>query len=155
MQRTRGIVVGALVGVAAIGAVALASRRLDAHAAARAEAYDESLAASKRALVASVPDRAPVASSPVCVRGAEGLAVATAAALATDVRKPDGRLDPAALATLSRASFAAARDREDRTRAPALPQRMGVVDGAAVAMGAERCAGKPAFAAAAVTVPAR
>lgn len=152
MQRTRGFVVGALIGVAAFGAVAAASWQVDAHA--RAEGYDQALAASRRTLVDQAPDRAAVATTPVCVRGAEGLAVATAAARAKDVRNADGRLDPAALAALSRASFAAARDREDRTRAPALPQRMGLVDGAAVAMGAERCAGKPAFAAA-VTTPAR
>ncbi len=152
MQRTRGIVVGALVGVAALGAVALASRQLAAHAGARTAAYDQALAASRRAIVAgaSAPDlTAPTAA--VCVRGAEGLAVATAAALELRVRTPDGRLDPVALAALARVSFAVARDREDRTRAPALPQRMGQVEGAAIAMGAERCAGKPAFAAARVT----
>jgi hypothetical protein len=151
MQRTRGIVVGAVVAIAATGAVAIASLQLEAHTGARQRAYAAALTDGRTAAAAPVEAAAPPITTPVCVRGAEGLAAATAAALARPVRSPDGRLDVAALAALGRASFAVARAREDRTRAPALPQRMGVVDGAAVAPGAETCAGAPAFAAAMIT----
>jgi hypothetical protein len=152
MRRTSGAWIGAIVAVAAGGVVASGATRLGAQRAGAQAAYAAALHDVRREAGRTDVTEGAATGEVVCVRGPEGVAAAAARALGTDVRGSDGSLDAAALAIVSRAAFAAARDREDATGAPALPQRMGVVDGASVAM-RETCAGEPAWASARVTAP--
>jgi hypothetical protein len=150
MRRTSGALIGAAVALAAGGVVAFGSTRMAARRAGAQATYDEALHGVRRE--AARPDGvgAPAgAMTELCVRGPEGLAAAATRTLGATVRTPDGALDGATLARVSRVAFAAARDREDAIGAPALPQRMGFVDGAAAAP-RETCAGQPAWARASV-----
>jgi hypothetical protein len=149
MRRTSGALIGAAIAVAAGGLVAFGSTQLAAHRASEQTTYGAALHGVRREAAQALPIRATPVSADLCVRGPEGLAVAAARALGASVRASDGSLDGAALALVSRAAFAAARDREDATGAPALPQRMGLVDGAPLAPH-QTCAGELAWARASV-----
>jgi hypothetical protein len=130
MRRTSGTLFGAAVAIAAGGVVAFGATRLHAQRTRAQDAYGAALHDVRREAARVDVAAAPADGAALCVRGPEGLAVAAARALGASVRTPDGRLDAAALATVSRAAFAAARDREDAIGAPAVPQRMGLGVGA-------------------------
>jgi hypothetical protein len=149
MRRASGVWIGAIVAMSAGGVVALGAARLGAQRARAQAEYDEALHGVRRS--AGKIDGAPAAraTAELCVRGPEGFAVAAERATGASVRLSDGRLDAAALATVSRTAFAAARDREDAIGAPALPQRMGLDGGAALAP-REACGGEIAWARAAI-----
>jgi hypothetical protein len=149
MRRSSGALIGAAVAVAAGGVVAFGATRLGAQRASEQATYDEALHGVRREAgrIDAVAVR-PVGAE-LCVRGPEGLAVAAARTLGASVRLSDGSLDAVTLASVSRAAFAAARDREDAIGAPALPQRMGIVDGAALAP-RETCGGETAWARASI-----
>jgi hypothetical protein len=124
MRRAKGALIGAAAAVAAGGVVVLLSARLGAERARADGSYEAAMAGARRAAAAErSPAPAPRATT-VQVRGAEGLAAA--AAQGAKVCGKDGRLDRAALVKVSREAFAAARDAEDATGTPALPQRMGL-----------------------------
>ena len=152
MRRTRGAWIGAIVAIGAGGVVALGATRLGAQRARAQATYDEALHGVRRSAGKMDAAAPQAAGAELCVRGPEGLAVAAARALGASVRTSDGALDASTLAAVSRAAFAAARDREDAIGVPALPQRMGIVEGAALAPH-ETCAGEVAWARASVTGP--
>jgi hypothetical protein len=152
MRRSSGAWIGAIVAVSAGGVVALGATRLAAQRARAQATYDDALHGVRRSAGRADGAPTPPAGAELCVRGPEGFAVAAMRALGASVRNPDGTLDALALGEVSRAAFAAARDREDAIGTPALPQRMGIVDGAALAP-KEPCAGQIAWARALVTAP--
>jgi hypothetical protein len=153
MRRASGAWIGAIVAMSAGGVVAFGATRLGAQRARAQAEYDEALHGVRRSAgkIGGAPPAPAVAE--LCVHGPEGLAVAAARAIGAPVRLSDGRLDAAALAAVSRAAFAAARDREDAIGAPALPQRMGIVEGGALAP-REACGGEIAWARASVVTAA-
>jgi hypothetical protein len=73
------------------------------------------------------PARPAAGAAQVCVAGAGAAAAAAAAHAGPALR--DGRLDPHALAAVSRLAFAAERLAETTAAGPAWPQRMGLADG--------------------------
>src|SRR5262245_64314244 len=122
MRRTSGALIGAAIAVAAGGVVALGATRMAARRDGERTTYGAALHDVRRAATKTDGDPGARGGAELCVRGPEGIAAAAAHALGASVRAPDGSLDVATLARVSQAAFAAARDREDSTGTPALPQ---------------------------------
>jgi hypothetical protein len=87
----------------------------------------------------------------LCARGATGFASAAAAAAGAPLRRSDGVVEPSVLAAVSSGAIEAGRWAEIAAGGPALPRRMGLVNGAIVAPHEERCDNGPAFAQARVS----
>ncbi|HUQ07926.1 MAG TPA: hypothetical protein VM261_35770 [Kofleriaceae bacterium] len=116
--------------------------------------YGGAIRAQRRAVTrdAAQPPRAPDGGDVLlCARGATGFASAAADAAGAPLRRTDGVVEPSVLAAMSNAAVEAGRWAEIAAGGPALPRRMGLLNGAVVAPPEERCDNAPAFAQARVS----
>jgi hypothetical protein len=116
--------------------------------------YGGAIRAQRRAVTrdAAPPPRAPGGGDVLlCARGATTFASAAADAAGTALRRTDGVVEPSVLAAMSSGAVEAGRWAEIAAGGPALPQRMGLANGAIVAPPEERCGGASAFAQARVS----
>jgi hypothetical protein len=134
---------GVIVGVIGLGVVAGGG-----------PSYGGAIREQRRAVTrdAAAPLQAPDGGDVLlCARGATGFASAAAAAAGAPLRRSDGVVEPSVLAAVSSGAIEAGRWAEIAAGGPALPRRMGLVNGAIVAPPEQRCDNAPAFAQARVS----